>query len=221
MPRSASPPRWIMPTTGGCSVASGPRARWPLSRLRRPHRPCVPRLPAFPGGQPRWSPRPRPPRLPREGGRLGDQPVAPRTGHGRHVRLLELAGVGHGGGCAGAPHPGAAQPPDATGRMMARHAGVGPIVAASAPALAQIARTRRRGRLMPVWGHLRGRTRGTTAAGWPASSPHGLNALGRVETRWQVYHGASIAQGALWHTCSRHRPPASDVGTLSPPWNPY
>ena len=38
---TTSPPRGMIPTSGGFSVASVPRSRWPLSRLRRPRRPFV------------------------------------------------------------------------------------------------------------------------------------------------------------------------------------
>src|SRR5262245_59905032 len=38
---TTSPPRWIIPKTGGFSVASVPRPRLPLSLVRRPCRPFL------------------------------------------------------------------------------------------------------------------------------------------------------------------------------------
>jgi len=60
--RTTSPPRWRIPQLGGVAVASGPRPRWPWSRLRRARRPCVRPPPAGLGGPRRWRPRPLRPR---------------------------------------------------------------------------------------------------------------------------------------------------------------
>src|SRR5262250_2147230 len=54
---TTSPPRWIIPKIGGFSVASVPRPRLPLSRLRRPHRPFFSPSPAGLCAQPRYRPR--------------------------------------------------------------------------------------------------------------------------------------------------------------------
>jgi len=67
-----------------------------------------------------------------------------------------------------APHHVEAPHPDATGLLMARQDGVGHIVDASATGLAPIALPRRLGLIMTLFGQLRGLTRGTTDAGWPA-----------------------------------------------------
>src|SRR5947208_15887686 len=44
------PPRWIRPSTGGLSFASGPRPGAPASRRRRPSRPLWRRRPALVAG---------------------------------------------------------------------------------------------------------------------------------------------------------------------------
>jgi hypothetical protein len=57
-----SPPRGIIPKSGGFAVVSVPRPRVPWSRLRRPQRPLLPRPRASPWAPPRDRPRPMPPR---------------------------------------------------------------------------------------------------------------------------------------------------------------
>src|SRR5215470_9429088 len=54
---TTSPPRCIIPKIGGFSVASVPRPRLPLSRLRRPRRPFLRPPLACPCDPPRYTPR--------------------------------------------------------------------------------------------------------------------------------------------------------------------
>src|SRR2546428_5050437 len=91
-----SPPRWIIPKIGGFSVASVPRPRFPLSRLRRPCRPFFRPHRAFPCAQLQWRPH-----LTfhlvgsRRRGLLAHNALAQLTGHLMRVVLIEIEFLGH------------------------------------------------------------------------------------------------------------------------------
>ena len=113
-----------------------------------------------------------------------------------HIRGMEIEFLGHLLIRPVESHEIQAQYPHPQGLMRTGKDGVSRVVEASLTGLAQVALPLRLSLDAPLLGHLSTVTSGTTDTVWPTQGSDGLKALGVVEKRLNVYHGASIAYEA-------------------------